>query len=53
MANHQENVMKNIYTHLNKHGVVIFCEPNANFLNTIVNFGTNYPVILIIMMKEH
>lgn len=35
MTNDLEEVFKNIDTHLEKHGCVIFIEPNADFLNSI------------------
>ena len=35
MTNDLEEVFKNVDKHLEKHGLVIFIEPNADFLNSI------------------
>ena len=51
MANDLDIVMDNINGHLNSEGIVIFSEPNSNFLNSIEKFGIDYQMILIMRMS--
>ena len=51
MTNDIGIVMDNINRDLNSEEIVIFCEPNANFLNSIRKICLDYLMILIMRMS--